>query len=587
MEGVVGTRRYAFSDAHPSPSKELPNTGKSRVERRPPLPPGASSSGSQELTDSDSTARSSKKSKEFGRLRLGDGPCQGKDETANARDNRAREKAQDAAERARRVEAKAAKGPQENKSSRKARPARPAYLQHAATQPVVQQSASRRNPPEDPSCYGVQQPATSGHRPRANSRPASYYAGQPRPSVASMAWYQSQQPSSPFAVGSFPPPPGSYGMPPPSLGFGPTAVPPPSPVGPPGYFDNILAPSKNQLKQRFASRPTSFADSQLPPALESYAFGDYDEQYERRMSRRASQSKKHREDRKAMPPPDHMPLRRPQSAMPSTPFQPPPPQGQQHPPSRHGQPRAPAVHRRSVGFADLGDDDFLDRDALFHDISPPPVSERQRRPVSRPRGDSAVYESADRRHPSPSRRGRRYSMYGSGASGGGGMSLDDEKVSKLLRDAKKYQDEVSGGPQVPLTVESLRKATKRGGVASSRSTRSSNSRDESEFKRSNTTGITQSSGGHNEELRVKITGAALVRVQGAEIECSNGGEIIFDNRPSGSQHLPGSTYQFDDGRSRVERKALPYHTKTPSSSDCHPRGYYQPAQDGYPAGNWL
>jgi hypothetical protein len=56
---------------------------------------------------------------------------------------------------------------------------RPTSLTHTKTEPVVQQY--RRGRVEDPSCYGVQQPAVSGMRPRAQTRPHSYYPGQTGP----------------------------------------------------------------------------------------------------------------------------------------------------------------------------------------------------------------------------------------------------------------------------------------------------------------------------------------------------------------------------------------------------------------------
>ncbi|KAL6835773.1 hypothetical protein J3E69DRAFT_373099 [Trichoderma sp. SZMC 28015] len=70
---------------------------------------------------------------------------------------------------------------------------------HATTQPVVSQRSHRRGQFEDPAAYGVQQaqqlqqPAASG-RPRAKSRPASYYAGQP-PRPPPPPWMYSSGPS--------------------------------------------------------------------------------------------------------------------------------------------------------------------------------------------------------------------------------------------------------------------------------------------------------------------------------------------------------------------------------------------------------
>lgn len=176
--------------------------------------------------------------------------------------------------------------------------------------------------------------------------------------------------------------------------------------------------------------------------------------------------------------------------------------------------------------------------------------------------------------PGVSRGGRRGSMH-TAALGSGGVSL--EKARYL--DAMRYQDDVHGSLPMPLTAETLRKATKRGEGASSRSTRSSDSRDESEYKRSNTTGITRSSSGAPDEFTIKVSGAAVVRFEGAEIECDDG-EITFSNNRPGTSRVgsdrASTVYQLEDSRSRYERKALPplaHRPRAPSQSDTQSRAY--------------
>lgn len=166
-------------------------------------------------------------------------------------------------------------------------------------------------------------------------------------------------------------------------------------------------------------------------------------------------------------------------------------------------------------------------------------------------------------------------MYGSVALPTGGVSLDDKKYT----DALKYQDAVSGGSQMPLTAESLRKASKRGTVPSSRSTRSSGSRDDSDYKRSNATGLTRTSF-NSDDLTIKVSGGARLRLPGgAEIECEDGGDITLTTRPSrsrsGSDKASMIYPQLEDSRSRLGRKALPlpHRPRAPSQSDSQSRGY--------------
>jgi hypothetical protein len=137
----------------------------------------------------------------------------------------------------------------------------------------------------------------------------------------------------------------------------------------------------------------------------------------------------------------------------------------------------------------------------------------------------------------------------------------------------KYQDDINGGPAMPLTADALRKASnpRLGGGSS----RSSGSHDDSEYKRSNTTGLTRSSSSDTDNVTIKGSGSAVVRVSGAEIECGDGGEITF-SRPTGSSRVgsdrASSYYQLEDVQNRVERKALPYRPHTPSQNSHH-RGY--------------
>lgn len=359
-----------------------------------------------------------------------------------------------------------------------------------------------------------------------------------------------------------------------------------------------------------------------PPAHD-FRQDDYLDEQAPRVSRRPSRSKRADEDAMRMPPPSFIP-KRPQSALPpTTPFRPPPiqrppsRQNQSRPTSRQNQSRPPPSHRRSAGYDDVRCDDSSsdasldddDRDeGLFHDISPNASFEQRRAVASRQRRASVVYEQPDYDLVPAAGRARRASMYGPAGLGSGGVSLGDGKLNAAL----KYQDEVNGCSQVPLTAETLRKVMRRGGVPSSQSTRSSGSRDDSEYRRSNTTGITRSSYG-TDEFTIKVPGNTVVRLQGAEIECSNeGGEITWSSRATGSRtgsDRASTVYQqledsrrigdgrhyedprrLDDSPMRMERKALPHRPRAPSQADSQSRGYappYAPYEPAFSGANYF
>lgn len=563
LEAVEGTRRYALSEAPSSPYKVQPNTGKSRADKRTPHRRSDSSSAS--LTDSDDTAppkREREAKKEYERER--------------AKDIRRRkeQKARDIDQQQRRAkaEAKAAAKEREMKPVKKTRPT---SLTQSKTAPVVQ--TYRRGRVEDPSCYGIQQQAAApkNRTTRALTGQFGYHTGQiPTPPIANANWHHNRQAQSPYELGSYPPP---YGAGSPSVsGLPPSQAPAPS------YFDSQMSAQQHHahLKNRFerVERPTSAFGYRSPPKA-MYGYESYEEEpVDPRIvpQRRPSRTKKQQieEDRRKMPPPD-IPTR-PKSALPpSSTFRPPPLPPQTPAPRQKS--RGPAT-RRGVGFVDMrgfDDEDFEGGGGeLFTDASPDPAHER--RALARTRRPSVTYEQHGMDIMPAGRRSQRNSFYGNDyrdrALGTGGVSLEDDKYF----DAMKYQDDVNGGPTPKLTAETLRKASHRGG-GSRGSTRSSGSQEDSDYKRSNTTGITRSSSGETDNVTIKVSGSAVVRVQGAEIECIDGGEITFSSRAIGGSRFgserASTVYQLEDSRSRVERKALPHRARAPSQSDSQTRSY--------------
>ncbi|KAH7348524.1 hypothetical protein BKA65DRAFT_261752 [Rhexocercosporidium sp. MPI-PUGE-AT-0058] len=127
-----------------------------------------------------------------------------------------------------------------------------------------------------------------------------------------------------------------------------------------------------------------------------------------------------------------------------------------------------------------------------------------------------------------------------------------------INQATSYQDDVAGGPSVPLTAEVLRRQQRKQG-GSSRSTKSSASRDESDYKKSATTRTTRSGSGDNDEnVTLKVTGQTRVMVGGMQIDCADGGEISIQRQKSLRNGSERSNSEYGGGRiedrqSRVSR----------------------------------
>lgn len=610
LEGIRDTRRYAVSEA-PGPSspppKERPNTGKSRGDhrrhssRRQVTPP---SDDYSEEEPAPPPPRREERPRRADREREREREQRDKDQRRKERKQKeaAEQQQQKARAKAARHQAQVQGPPPpqprdpRDHEAKPPRRTRPASLSHTRTEPVIQQY--RRGRVEDPSCYGVQQPAVSGMRPRAQTRPHSYYPGQPAPPISNMGWHHSQQSQPSFPVGSFPgPAPYFPGASSPSV----SGIPPsPSATGgPPGFFDMPSSQASAHLRNRFERPASSMGFRQNQPSPSAIGYPQDEDEYEEpaappRPVRRASRSKRpgqNDEDRRRMPPPESIP--RPKSAMPppTTPFRAPPQtvtRQKTRTPSR-----PPPSGRSRVGFADQhgydDDEQFADSPGLFADS--PEAQFDRRTALARTRRSSVAYDNygADIIPARSTRRGsvayeqrgidivparntRRDSFYDYEQSmDSGDGSFDEDKYL----DAMKYQDDINGGPAMPLTADALRKASnpRLGGGSS----RSSGSHDDSEYKRSNTTGLTRSSSSDTDNVTIKVSGSAVVRVSGAEIECGDGGEITFSRPNNGTSRVgsdrASSYYQLEDVQPRVERKALPYRPHTPSRSDSHHRGY--------------
>lgn len=586
---IEGTRKYALSDEMPPP-RHPPNVGRIVTDHpQGPSRRSASSSNRASFAESDS-ARSSNK---------------GSDKPRDPEARREKTRPADSRRTSQQYESDREKEHQRRRHERKSREADGRRSQEhspkeSSNSKKTRPSVEHGPPPPHPMSRGVSDEYPryvyqQQHRPRAASRSATYDASQPLPPhgpPGGMPWHHPHFPPGHFHPGP-PGPPMPY--PPPMHDMSPRGMPPPSPIGmpPPNYFPAPPHPAYNDhLKARFDSRPPSAMGAlggpeRLPPGYAPDEYGDESAPTVSRRPSRASRGEHDRQhDRQKMPPPDRIPQRTMSAAPQHSAYRPPPgrPQVRQNPPRS-------SANRHSLSFGD--DYDYEEYDPshdLFQDASPEP-SYRQRRyeEAARPRRGSQIYEEVD--IIPAGRRNRRPSVYAPGGLGRvSGGKYAAQYADAKIRDAQDYQDAVTGGPKTPLTAEMLHKATR--GNPGSQSTRSSGSRDDSEYRRSCTTGITRSSSGNGaEDVTIKVGNAVFTVQGGAEITLSSRGQPQIR---SGSDRS-STVYQIEDGREHDReppRMTLPHRIRAPSHSESRSRGYignatYSPYEQVYADGNYL
>ncbi|KAI1079290.1 hypothetical protein F5B20DRAFT_172015 [Whalleya microplaca] len=369
---------------------------------------------------------------------------------------------------------------------------------------------------DESSYYGVQQTVASSSRPRARTRPESYHQPAQRPPLSTSAYSHQPPHPSQFPVPSFPPH-GSWGGPPPM----PLPMPHQQPGPPPPFHEY----GNRDLASRFGQqRPQSAIGYHQASRSHDYEQPPKEKALARRTSVSRKISKDH-EDRMRMPPPPHPhPPPRPASARPT----------QERLVLRPGPP--PASRRKSVGFED---DDFSEADSsMYHAVGRREVEYGSGALPIRTRPGSyadTLYDEGPYAL-EPASRGRRNSLY----------NLDER-----VREVSQYQDDVNGGPTPPLTAEALRRV-KNGG--SSRSTRSSESRDESDYKHSATTRTTRSGSG-DDDITIKVPAGAVIEVGNTKIHCNDGGDMNI-GRGGGTTRAGGSdreTIYSDERHDRNDR----------------------------------
>ncbi|ERT02174.1 uncharacterized protein SPSK_05147 [Sporothrix schenckii 1099-18] len=522
LGNVRGDVTYAASAA-PSPSKERMNISRKKSRR------DVSPSAANHFTDSDSTAH------------------------PRRRESRSSKSSRPRGDRDRSV-------PPEKQAL-----TRPA-TRHSKSTPVIETASQRRRSRDNPEAvyYGADPAsiASAQARPRSKTaapRPNSAYHASSRPPLSNSR-YHSLHPSQPPHPSGMPPPSGFMPPPPPpqqwqphplpphGYGMMPPPQPPMHPPGPPGPafhhepFPPPAPPSNGGmrgLQQRFVhGRPQTSMGHRPPPTVE---YGNPDgfepeSDLSHDMRRLSMSHGLGMEDERSRPP-----SMRPMSARPmlSSPFAPPmlPPSG---PVSIRGQPFQPLI------------------DEPFEPLEPLEGShlEYGMMHIPRTRRESIDPYQMDPRHYVTEVAGtmgsRRNSYYGEQPISSGN-ALDEK-----LRFASSYQDKTTGMATagMRLTEEMLYEASRRGGPKS-RSTRSSGSRDESDWRQSATTRTTRSS--NEEDLTIRVRGNAVFKYGETEMHCQDGTEINIRGPPQGRRigsSDKASYAERDDRRGRHDYPAL-------------------------------
>ncbi|KAI0491224.1 hypothetical protein F4859DRAFT_38776 [Xylaria cf. heliscus] len=408
-----------------------------------------------------------------------------------------------------------------------------------------------------------------GSRPRAQTRPESYYGQShsrppPRMPISGPAFFQPPPPPPGMVPPSFPPPSWQAPFPGPMQ---PSLPPPPGPVD--HHFPRDLA-----MRFRRPSSSMGFRQVSNPYEYEASPERSVERSIERSiersvprrssMSRKAIKENKEHEDRKRMPPPP-----RPKSTR---------PERQERPERIVLKPQPSSNNRKSVVF---DDDDLDDDSSLYQTVlrrgsgveygSSPFKNSRQSydatESVFNYEDDEEEEEEEEEEEyyyeeePPPRHRSRSRRRSHAG-------------IEDKMRDASRYQDHMGGGATSALTAEALRKV-KTGG--SSRSTRSSASRDESEYKHSATTHTTRSSSGED-DITIKVSAGCVVEVGNVKIHSMDGGEVSVGRTGASRTGSDRGTSIYGDERLlRDDRRSRSSARMRANSQAAYARGLPAPS----------
>ncbi|KAJ8060869.1 hypothetical protein OCU04_009951 [Sclerotinia nivalis] len=224
----------------------------------------------------------------------------------------------------------------------------------------------------------------------------------------------------------------------------------------------------------------------------------------------------------------------------------------------------PALRRPTVEIP-VYDDNLSQYSVEEHHEEPPRPAQRPRRPS--PRRNSISYDVSDLpveaerfKVETASKNKRRQSYYGQSTSASSTQASTSSTQASTsstqastsgssgynakLSAAANYLEEVSG-PSIPLTAEALRKEQRRQAGGSSRRTKSSDSRDLSDYRGTQTTRTTRSGG--DDDVTIEVIGQAKVTVGGAEIHCEEGGKIQIHRTEKIRDGSQATTSEYGQG----------------------------------------
>lgn len=252
------------------------------------------------------------------------------------------------------------------------------------------------------------------------------------------------------------------------------------------------------------------------------------------------------------------------------------------PPSRPSSARPGILRNRTTEYhTDIIQDVPVHREAIREARPPYRTVETAPPRRSSSRRASVAYEFPEQRTQEANTSHRRSkSYYGQSSSANSGSAYETTPLEEKMRRASLYQEEVVG-PAAPLSAEHLRRHQRR----QAGSSKSSGSRDESDYRKSATTHTSQSGHGQNgEDFTITVKGGqARIMVGDAQIDCTEGGEVEIKRQKSirnGSERSQSIYGDRDERRSRGDRTAGRSRMSSQSGrSYDRPTPIYAPRED--------
>ncbi|TVY38770.1 hypothetical protein LSUB1_G004396 [Lachnellula subtilissima] len=235
--------------------------------------------------------------------------------------------------------------------------------------------------------------------------------------------------------------------------------------------------------------------------------------------------------------------------------------------------RFDAPSRTSSAFENWGarQQDIYDAyNAGYYDDSYAAASEGvpRRREKERASSRPNQHEADDQAMPPPSQANLRRSVARDRPRRNSDPPSKGSEHEDKIRQTALYQEDIAE-PTVPLTAELLKRQLRRQ-AGSSRSTQSSASQDESDWRKSATTMTTRSGSGEGEAVTIKVTGPSRVMVGGAMIDVPDGGEIEIKRQQRSVGADSGYSSRMQSIEDRGTRPGSGYDTITNSDYQAMP-----------------